>query len=91
MAQPQPLQIAQHLRNAADQIALMDNLPALDNGRMLQNIMDAVTTLRTDMNAGFARLVARIDGVETGIEAVEARMQAVETRLGILETRLEAR
>jgi len=27
MAQPEPLQIAEHLHNAADQIALFHNLP----------------------------------------------------------------
>lgn len=71
MAQADSMLIAQHLRGAADGIALFENLPAAPRkGNMLQTILDGVTrmeqsivTLRGDMNAGFARIEARISAV----------------------------
>lgn len=81
MAQPEPDQIAQHLHNAADQIALFSNTPGLHGAQMLQNIMDGITQIRQDMNTGFARIEARLLAVEARLLAVEARLLSVETRL----------
>lgn len=39
----EPLPIAQPLRNAADEVALLDNLPAISEAGILQNIMNAIT------------------------------------------------
>lgn len=61
------------------------NLPAVNNGRTLHNILvpGAITPVCPDMNAGLARLDARV-------EAVEIRLGCVGTRLGIVEI-IEAR
>lgn len=73
MAQPEPAEIARHFHNAADQIALFNNLPAVHEAQMLQNIMDAITALRNDitalrndMNTGFGRVETRLLAVEAG-------------------------
>lgn len=81
MAQPEPDQIAQHLHNAADQIALFRNLPAVHDGQILQNIMNGITQIRQDMNAGLARVEARLLAVEGRLLSVEGRLLSVETRL----------
>lgn len=47
MEQAQALRIAQYLHNAADGIALLADLPAVDKGRILQNILDTLTCVET--------------------------------------------
>ena len=54
---PQPLQIALHLRNAANEIAKFDNLPQFNDNPVLQAIENlsnqvrtGTTALRGDMN-----------------------------------------
>lgn len=54
MLQPRPLLLAQHLRGAADQCALLEDLPAVNNARMLKNIMDAVTDINTRLTTMYA-------------------------------------
>lgn len=47
MAQPNPLEIVQHLHGAADHIALFNNLPAVHEGQTLHNLTNAVARLGT--------------------------------------------
>ena len=48
---PQPLQVAQHLHNAANEIAKFDNLPEFNNNRVLQAIQGLSNQLRDEMTA----------------------------------------
>ena len=81
MAQPEPARIAQHLRDAADQIALFDNLPVVHEAQTLQNIIAAIAELRAelrrnieelrqDTNAGFARVEVRLVAIDVNISTV---------------------
>lgn len=49
MAQPDPLQLANHFHAAADQIALFDNLHAVHEAVTLQRILDSIEQLRADV------------------------------------------
>jgi len=44
--------------------------PIQSEAPTLQNILDAITQLRADMKAGFARVEARLSAVETRISTM---------------------
>ena len=58
MAQPDAVQIASHLRAAADQIGLFVNLPAVSEAPILQRILDGIEGLRNDI-LGWLALIQR--------------------------------
>ncbi len=49
MAQPDPLQIANHLHAAADQIGLFTTLSADSKASILQRILDDIDRFRSDI------------------------------------------
>ena len=84
MAQPDPLQIAQHLHHAADNIALFSNLPAVHEGHTLHDLMNAVTRIstqlgRTEETMGRMQtdLVDMRREMNNGFTRLEARIAAV--------------
>ncbi len=66
MAQADPLRIAHYLHEAADQIGLFINLPAVSEASTLQRILDGIEGLRTDI----ARLDTKMANLDSKI-AVE--------------------
>lgn len=81
MAQPNPLEIAQHLHNAADHIALFNNLPAVHDGQTLHNLTNAVAQLGIQLERMETRLQTDLRDLRRemndGFTRVEARISAV--------------
>lgn len=69
MAQPRPLMLAQHLHNAANEVTLFDNLPAVNDGHTLQDVVNGLASMRTQMEQMEMRINARFEVVETRINA----------------------
>ena len=80
MVQPDPLEIAQHLHNAADHIALFNNLPAVHEGQTLHNLTNAV-----------ARLGLQMEKMETTINGLQTELRDMRREMNDGFTRVEAR
>lgn len=94
-ALPQPQLIVNHFRGIADQFALLENLPAVNNARVLQDIVRTLGAIQTGMVALERRMDARFDAMErrtdARFDAMENRMQAMENRMQATEIRVDAR
>ncbi|MCJ1467648.1 hypothetical protein MMC07_006273 [Pseudocyphellaria aurata] len=89
---PKPEVMETCLRGLADQVALLGNVPVMNDATVLQQIMRTLTNIQTGMEAMEARIDTRMDAKLAAMEArINTRFDAIDNRISESETRIERR
>ncbi|KZF18929.1 hypothetical protein L228DRAFT_264059 [Xylona heveae TC161] len=86
MSDASPQRAASKLRAAADEIALFENLPALQEASSIQQLV----TMMQNVQSTLSEVNQRLNRIENRIDAIESRMDRMETRMDRLETSIVA-
>lgn len=104
MAQPNFQRLTTSFQGITDEISLLSNLPAIDQGAQLlqqlqsmqrqsmefhQQIQARFIGLETNMTAGFDAINARIDVTNARIDETNARLKETNTRIDATNARID--
>lgn len=90
LPQPQPRQIAQYLHNAADQIALFENLPTFTNDQMLRENTRSIAALQEALQEVVRALNTIQNNMTTLNTTIETLQNNMNQEFARLNTKLDS-
>ncbi|SLM39670.1 hypothetical protein LPUS_10264 [Lasallia pustulata] len=83
--QPQPARAAEHLHEAANELALLENLPAFNDGRMLQRTWEMINELQNTTTRNNAQVQLTLNRLENTMNRLADTVNRQEDTVNRLE------